>query len=294
MNKVSKEVKKVKFMPGDSFYIGSLEHKNKAYLKSQGRGDFFEIIWNKDEQPKLADAGNAYALQSDWMYLLPPNRKQPLKTIGKKGLLIAFDKSVLSYEVKEFTLDILKLFTKQGNFSTLLIDKTLGDTLARIAALIEEEYRSPDRSFLLLRTYLKAFLLKLISQKNQEFTVPDLNEKRIYQFFLLLENHFKEEKQVSFYAEKLNITSKRLNQILKEKTGKSISALLHERIIMEAKHELFISEGNIKEVALGLGFEDQSYFSRFFKRMTGQTPEAFHRKSAKKISGKRDGTQRLP
>jgi len=287
MNTQLKDSRKITFSAGDSFYMGSLEHKNQAYLKSAERENFFEIIWIKDEKPKVTVAENAYAVESDWMYLMPPGRHQPLKNVGKKGLLIAFDKSVLSYEVKEFTLDVLKLFTKQGDFSTLLIDKELRDTLETIARLIKEEYASPSRSFLLLRTYLKAFLLKLISQKNQEFTVPDLHEKRVYQFFLLLENHFKEEKQVGFYADKLNITSKRLNQILKEKTGKSISALLHERTIMEAKHELFVSERSIKEIALELGFEDQSYFTRFFKRMTGQTPEVFHQKSGKKIAGKK-------
>ena len=277
---------KIRFHSSDSIYIGSLEHKNKAYLKSDRRPDFFEIIWIKDEQPKVADDENAYSLQSDWMYLMPPGRHQQLTKIGKKGLLIGFDKSVLDYEVSEFTLDVLKLFTKQGDFSTLLVEKELADTLDLIAHLIGEEYRSPTKSFLLLRTYLKVFLLKLISQKNQRFTVPDLNEKRVYQFFLLLENHFREEKQVGFYAEKLSITSKRLNQVLKEKTGKSISTLLHERLIREAKHELFVSERSIKEIALELGFEDRSYFSRFFKRMTGQTPETFHQKSGKKISGK--------
>lgn len=287
MKKQPKDVEKVTFGSGDSFYMGSLEQKNGAYLNSAVRGNFFEIIWIKEEKPKLIGAGTTYAVQSDWMYLMPPGRHQPLKKIGKRGRLLAFDKNVLSYEVREFTLDVLKLFTKQGDFSTLLIDKNLRDTLETIAMLIEEEYASPSGSFLLLRTYLKAFLLKLISQKNMEFTVPDLQEKRVYQFFLLLENHFKEEKQVGFYAEKLNLTSKRLNQILKEKTGKSISALLHERTIMEAKHELFVSELSIKEIALELGFEDQSYFTRFFKRMTGQTPEAFHQKSGKKIAGKK-------
>lgn len=288
MKSPPKHVDEILFTSGDSFYIGSLESKNKTYLKNAERESFFEIIWIKDEKPTLTVAENAYAVESDWMYLMPPGRHQPLKKVGKKGLLIAFDKSVLSYEVREFTLDVLKLFTKQGDFSTLLIDKELRDTLETIAKLIKEEYASSSRSFLLLRTYLKAFLLKLISQKNQEFTVPDLHEKRVYQFFLLLENHFKEEKQVGFYAEKLNLTSKRLNQILKEKTGKSISALLHERIIMEAKHELFVSERSIKEIALELGFEDRSYFTRFFKRMTGQTPEVFHQKSAKRIAGKKN------
>src|SRR5690606_20854556 len=109
---------KIRFHSSDSIYIGSLEHKNKAYLKSDRRPDFFEIIWIKDEQPKVVDE-NAYSNQSDWMYLMPPGRHQQLTKIGKKGLLIGFDKSVLDYEVSEFTLDVLKLFTKQGDFSTL-------------------------------------------------------------------------------------------------------------------------------------------------------------------------------
>lgn len=59
---------------------------------------------------------------------MPPGRHQPLKKVGRKGLFLAFNKNVLSYEVREFTLDVVKLFTKQGDFSTLLIDKELGDT----------------------------------------------------------------------------------------------------------------------------------------------------------------------
>ena len=52
---------------------------------------------------------------------------------------------------------------------------------------------------------------------------PDINEKRIYQFLLLLENHYTTGRSVKFYADKLSLSPKRLNQILKQKLGKPLT-----------------------------------------------------------------------
>ncbi|MCY1560698.1 Arabinose operon regulatory protein [compost metagenome] len=88
---------------------------------------------------------------------------------------------------------------------------------------------------------------------------------------------------MAFYADKLNITPKRLNQILKQKTGKTITQLLQERLVVEARQQLIVSAKTIQEVGYSLGFEDRSYFSRFFKKMTGQTPEQFQKQAKERI-----------
>jgi AraC-like DNA-binding protein len=173
---------------------------------------------------------------------------------------------------------------RRGSFSTLLLDGDVTNTLENIANVIMDEYDYKGNNFVVIRTLLKAFLLKLIQLKSNKFTGFDFDEKRVYHFLLLLENHYKEEKAVDFYADRLNITSKRLNQILKAKLGKTIRQLLHERIMIEAKHQVIVSKQAIKEISYNLGFEDRSYFSRFFKKMTGQTPEEFHKQAVAQAS----------
>jgi len=70
----------------------------------------------------------------------------------------------------------------------------------------------------------------------------------------------------------LNISAGHLSEVVKDQSGKSAITHIHERLVLEAKRLLFHTENSIKEVAFQLGFEDASYFNRFFKRITGNTP----------------------
>ncbi|PTX14284.1 AraC-like DNA-binding protein [Pontibacter mucosus] len=269
----------------DLFFISSLNAIPQEFFEGPYREDYFEIAWLKDEKPIHSMKDEALYTKGDWMYLIPANRSPRPTKSGQKGTLIAFHKSVLDYEVKEFTLDVIRLFLGKGlgSFSTILLDEEIAATLDDILRVLKDEYKEQQKNFLVLKALLKAFLLKLMQYKTQPFTSQGLNEKRVYHFLLLLEHHFREEKSVSFYADKLNITPKRLNQILKQKTGKTITQLLQERVVVEAKQELVTSAQTIKEIGYSLGFEDRSYFSRFFKKMTGQTPEQFQKQAKERI-----------
>lgn len=269
----------------DLFFISPLNAIPQVFFESPNREDYFEIAWLKDEEPIHFIKDEALYIKGDWMYLIPANRSPRPTKSGKKGTLIAFHKSVLDYEVKEFTLDVIRLFLGKGagSFSTILLEEDMTTTLEGILRILKNEYGEQQKNFLVLKALLKAFLLKLMQYKAQTFTSQGLNEKRVYHFLLLLEHHFREEKSVGFYADKLNITPKRLNQILKQKTGKTITQLLQERTVVEAKKEIIISEQTIKEIGYSLGFEDRSYFSRFFKKLTGQTPEQFQKQAKERI-----------
>ena len=141
--------------------------------------------------------------------------------------------------------------------------------------LMQEEYQKQEGSLIMIKALLKVFLLKLIQLKEQHFTLQDINEKRIYEFMMLIELNFYEERKAEFYAAKLDVSTKRLNQILKEKLDKTAVQLIHDRVILEAKRQLIHSEHTVKEIAYTLQFKDPSYFSRFFKTHTGQTPNQF-------------------
>ena len=101
---------------------------------------------------------------------------------------------------------------------------------------------------------------------------------KINQFEILLEHYFRIQKQPSFYAEKLHITLKHLSRICTEILQKTATEVIAERIILETKRMLADKQLSINEIAAAIGYEDYSYFSRFFKKQTGMSPTDFRRK----------------
>lgn len=98
---------------------------------------------------------------------------------------------------------------------------------------------------------------------------------RLAKFNLLIDQFFKEEKLVAFYAAKLNISANYLNILCKKKLKVSATQLIQQRILLEAKRMLQSTDLSIKEIAFELGFVDHAYFSNFFKSQTKFTPTEF-------------------
>ncbi|MHA4844767.1 helix-turn-helix domain-containing protein [Flavitalea antarctica] len=98
------------------------------------------------------------------------------------------------------------------------------------------------------------------------------NQKICNQFAGLLHAHYRDEKELSFYAEKMKITPKTLSDILKKETGRSAKQSIDDYIILEAKSLMKQTGMNIKEIVYWLGYEDPSYFTKLFKNKTGITP----------------------
>lgn len=265
-------------------YIRNLEHCPPSYLNDPGRKDFFEIVWLQHEFP--LHATKEEPLKADWIYLIPPYRVHQLNKAGKNGILLSFKRDFLEEEDKEFYLDIFKIFNIQGEFSCLPLTVENAAELAKIYLLLEEEYQQEHNSFLILKALLKVFLLKLIRIKEHVFTTQDINQKRVYEFMMLLEENYQQERNAEFYGAALGLSSKRLNQILKDKLDKTGMQLIHDRIILEAKRKIIHSEYTLKEIAYDLGFTDRPYFSRFFKKQTGSSPEDFQKQARNHIESK--------
>ena len=258
-------------------YIRNLNNCPPSYLNDPGRKDFFEIVWLKNEDPlhalKLEDSN----VKGDWIYLIPPYRVHQLNKAGKNGELISFKREILEEGDKEFLLDLFKIFNVQGEFSCLRMDAEAAADLSNVYKLLSEEYNKGPENLPIVKTLLKALLLKLIQIKDLEFTDHDINQTRVYEFLMLLESNFLTVRNTDFYAGKLGISSKRLNQILKDKLDKTGMQIIHDRIILEAKRLIIHSEQTIKEISFELGFSDRPYFSRFFKKQTGESPDSFQK-----------------
>jgi AraC family transcriptional regulator, transcriptional activator of pobA len=91
----------------------------------------------------------------------------------------------------------------------------------------------------------------------------------------LVEENFRSERQIGFYAGKLAMTSDRLNDHVKRAAGVTAGHLIRQRLLTEAKRELVFTSQAIHEIAYDLGFADPSHFARFFRKQTGMTPQDF-------------------
>jgi AraC family transcriptional activator of pobA len=104
------------------------------------------------------------------------------------------------------------------------------------------------------------------------------NYFKLKQLQKFIDEHYKTKKLASEYADNMNMTTRHLSRICQEVLGRSTSDLITERIILEAKRLLIHSDISISNVADQLGYEDHSYFIRFFKKNTGLSPKEFHAK----------------
>jgi AraC family transcriptional activator of pobA len=91
----------------------------------------------------------------------------------------------------------------------------------------------------------------------------------------LVEKHYTAEKSPSAYAGMLSISAKHLNRITQAVVGKTAGDVILDRILLEAKKALIAQRNSFSEIAFSLGYDDYAYFSRLFKKKTGETPSAF-------------------
>jgi AraC family transcriptional regulator, transcriptional activator of pobA len=91
----------------------------------------------------------------------------------------------------------------------------------------------------------------------------------------LIEEHFRRDRHVGFYAQRLAMTPDRLNDHLKRAAGVTAGHLIRQRLLTEAKRQLVFTNQPIHEIAAELAFTDPSHFARFFRNNTGTTPQAF-------------------
>jgi AraC-like DNA-binding protein len=128
-----------------------------------------------------------------------------------------------------------------------------------------------------IRAHMAVFFIELVRICNG--CMPDsagsYMQEQLEAFMALLEAHVHEHKQVSQYAAMMHLSAYQLNHITQTLRGKTASELISEYIILEARRYLLATNYRVSNVADILGYEDASYFTRFFKKHTGFSPEAY-------------------
>lgn len=133
----------------------------------------------------------------------------------------------------------------------------------------------PDRRMLMTR--LLEFLLRLLSHYRKGKLNETLTDKRVSARFLAdLKQHIRQHREVSFYAEKACLSSKHFSAVVKQETGQNAAYWIHRQVVAEAKMLLHVRRDlSVQIIADMLGFEEQSTFSRYFRRETGMSPTEF-------------------
>ena len=126
---------------------------------------------------------------------------------------------------------------------------------------------------------LKAFFIGFHEylQRNPQYRPDEVKSYRVRELFnrfmMLLERDYKISRDVNYYAEKMNISSKYLTNIVSQVTGHTPKTIIDQYVILQLKMHLKRTTQSIKEMAWEIHFADVSFFCRYFKKHTGLTPQ---------------------
>jgi AraC family transcriptional activator of pobA len=194
--------------------------------------------------------------------------------------------------VVSFSEDVADILGDQSGealerLKTLAADPALplGDAaeLTRIAALCrdlqEEGFLAREGHRLATRALLALIAIEVVrlaaSRARSGAVTLAPADARIEDLRRLIDANFRSERLIRFYAERLSMTPDRLNDHVKRATGVTAGHLIRQRVLTEAKRQLVFTGQAIHEIAYDLAFADPSHFTRFFRKQTGMTPQAF-------------------
>ena len=241
------------------------------------RHDFFLILAVKQGAGVHEIDFTPYTVQNNSVFFLRPGQVHQLDLkAGSSGYLVEFDTAFYHPKDKISTQRLRKASNK--NFCALQLDRF--NRLLDILEAMYHEFRNREDGYQdVIKASLDIFFIEFIRQSPQPNSVmtsaASYTQDRFEEFLELLDKHIASEKQVSHYTERMSLSAYQLNEITKNSIGKTASDLINERIILEAKRYLLATSNQVKEIADQLGYEDPSYFIRFFKKHTGFSPDAF-------------------
>lgn len=254
--------------------------------KKPHRHTFYQIMYvEKGEGIHKIDFKN-YEIKENSVFFLRPGQIHDLtfKDKNPEGFLINFNESFFNqFLLQSNFIDKLPLFSKSGKHCHHEIhhnQSDIKDAFSKISKFNKEKYKyTPEltKIYVLEILLLIAEDIKLVEQFDANFN----QNKLIKKFEDLLEKNFREEHYPKFYAEQLAVTPNYLNSICKLLTGKTAGEIIRNRIVLEAKRLLVNSQFTISQIASELNFEDNSYFTKFFKSSARISPVDF-RKSINK------------
>lgn len=165
------------------------------------------------------------------------------------------------------------------DYPCLPVADTMMQNLLEYFSFIVKQYSRADIAYRdtvvkgLLYSLLTEFIAIYRTNETDKKHIPSTRKEELTEKFLtLLMTHFKEERSVEFYADKLFITRKHLSKTVKDITGRSVMDWIHIVLIANAKMQLRNSKKTVSEISEELNISNLSFFCRLFKDQTGVSP----------------------
>ncbi|NIK93313.1 helix-turn-helix domain-containing protein [Mangrovimonas sp. CR14] len=239
------------------------------------RSDYFQVILVQEGEVKQHIEHQSLQLLNNQISVVFPHQINAFElTKNAKGIVVQFDEvlfcsDLLKNELISYNNDLM------NKLNHVILDAGEFSKINNYAIQILELFQnlSPIKKEQ-IRFYIKIMLLEIIEaahQNYQGFQAPDQLDV-FARFKTLIEANFKSKRTVAYYKDELQITSKKLNEICKSKTGNTALNIIHERILTEIKRLLLFSGKNHKEIAFELGFDSPSALNKFVYAKLKETP----------------------
>lgn len=255
----------------DSLVIERIESGKRINFAGTHRHSFFEILYFTSINPGDTHTIDfeEYPISQDSIYIVKPFQVYKMNLTNQQGISFALTKDYFNS---------LQLYTE--SYVNYIVPNIITPTKNELDSIkktfdmiLSEHCDNPRRA--LLYEYMRTLLMQLLSSCCNEDISRKNVDNRILKIFDLIDKHFSEQHNTIFYARQISLSEKRLNELTKETLGYTVKQLILERLLLEAKRLINHGQLTFKEIAFELGFNDSSYFSRFFKIHSGLTPEQF-------------------
>ncbi|WP_374461465.1 helix-turn-helix domain-containing protein [Chryseobacterium taeanense] len=250
--------------------LEGLEFKDKVPHRDD---HFMLIIQIKGNFVLEIDFREVILSGSSLCYIAPGQVHQYREQENNEGWIVFLETAL----VAKAYLEVLNTSLNSHQFSEISPDDLIFNFIPVFKSMLTMQAETFTDSIItsLTDSLLGIFVQNLMQNRKAKNLIGGQKYKTVIEFKHLVQQHYKKLKQVKEYSEILNITPLYLNEIVKEITGFSASHWIHEEIILEAQRLLYYTDLDIKQIAYQLGYDDHAYFSRFFKKNTGNTASQF-------------------
>lgn len=218
----------------------------------------------------------SHKVDDNCFFIMRPGQVHQLTLkAGSTGYLLEFNSEF--YQLNERgTSQVLRQAT---HTNLCKMDSGAFARLHTVLAYIAQEYADQKEGYQqIIKSNLDIFFVEFLRQRKQTgrpAVGTAYEQEKLQQFLELLEKNSQTQKQVSEYADAMSMSVYQINNVTKTTLGKTASDVINDHIILEAKRYLLATSEQVNQIAFHLGYEDPSYFIRFFKKHTGHTPEGF-------------------
>lgn len=249
----------------------------KDLVQDLHRHNYFYILALKKGKGHHEIDFTSYPVRNYSVFFMRPGQVHHLTLKkGSTGYLMEFNIDFY-YPQEKLSHQLMR---KASNKNFCALDAKRFEKLLSLLTYIFQEYKTQQEGYKeVIKANLSIFFIELVRHRqNHNAADKNINPyslERLEEFLELLELHIFQHKQVSHYADLLHLSPYQLNAITKEALGKTSSELITEYSILESKRYLLATTSLVNQIAYNMGYEDVSYFIRFFKKHTGYSPEAF-------------------